>query len=169
MNLLIGSHGVGKTTLLRELRIARPDLYITDGFSRPVRGLKKELKLTDYQEHLLINNLTRWNWINNINSPIYTSTRSIIDSVVYSEALKYKTLSEDYLQTFVQHRDDTKINYFYIPIEFELEDDGIRFIDKEFQHEVDVLIKRFLKDYNIPFKTLKGTVEERLSALATML
>ena len=43
MKILIGSHGTGKTTLLKEVSTRFPDYYVTDGFSRPVIKIGKML------------------------------------------------------------------------------------------------------------------------------
>jgi nicotinamide riboside kinase len=55
---------------------------------------------------------------------------------------------------------------FYIPIEFPLEKDGVRFEDDEYQKIIDLQIIKYLKRYKIPYITLTGTLEERLKQIA---
>jgi hypothetical protein len=60
----------------------------------------------------------------------------------------------------------------YVPIEFEIEDDNFRNIDKDFQAKIDFLTKNILDTTNVPYITVTGTVEERVkqveAALANM-
>ena len=57
------------------------------------------------------------------------------------------------------------VNYFYIPIEFELEDDGVRFVDFELQKKVDEELKKSIEKYNIKTTKLTGSVEERIEQI----
>ena len=53
----------------------------------------------------------------------------------------------------------------YFPIEFPLVEDGVRSVDEQFQKDVDMKIQQFLKNYDIPYITITGSVEERLEQL----
>lgn len=165
MNILIGSHGVGKTSLLKELKILLPQLYVTDGVSRPVKLWFKERGGSDlFLEQSLINALTEWNWIQNLNDPIYTCTRSIIDSIIYSKCLGFNQLSQRSLDVFLKHIPQN-INYFYLPIEFKLDDDGVRFSDLDFQQQVDREICQFITQYKLPVIKLTGDLKERVNLM----
>ena len=50
----------------------------------------------------------------------------------------------------------------YLPIEFEIENDWIRNIDKEFQKCIDIKIKYLLKHFDLPYETVKWWVQERV-------
>lgn len=55
---------------------------------------------------------------------------------------------------------------FYIPIEFKLEAKGVHYRDGQedlsYQYKVDEYIQKYLREYNIPFRTITGkTPEER--------
>lgn len=170
MNILIGAHGVGKTTLLDEVRKEMKHLYITDGVSRPVKKwLRENVQDSNLRlEQSLINTLTEWNWIQNLNNPIYTSTRSVIDSIIYSKCLGFPDLSESSLNIFINNQ-SREVKYFYIPIEFELKSDGIRFTDREFQHTIDREIKSFITAFKIPVIEIKGSLQERVNLITTYL
>jgi GTPase SAR1 family protein len=165
MNVFLGSHGVGKSTLLNRLRLERPDLYITDGFSRPIKiALRRFENIDLYKEQSILNELTEWIWIQNLNSDIYTCTRSVIDSYIYSKCLGFDDLAKKSLNVFLNSQPKS-IRYFYIPIEFEIEDDGLRYTDVIFQKQIDSEIFRFIEKYNLDIINLSGSVDERLSKL----
>lgn len=163
-NILIGSHGVGKTTLLREVKKKFPHIYTSDGFSRPVKSTS--IDLTEQNKQILINELTYWRWKEDKGKSCFF-TRSIIDTIIYTKTL-YPNLSlNGYLESFNQYKDDYR--FFYIPIEFELEEDGFRSGDKDFQIEIDNSIKLFLEENNVPYFTLSGSIEQRLLKLTQIL
>ena len=60
MKILLGSHGTGKTTLLKEVASKFPDYYVTDGFSRPVLKISKLLELSNAEMQYAINELSAW-------------------------------------------------------------------------------------------------------------
>lgn len=168
MIILLGSHGTGKTSLLAELKRFRPDLYITDGFSRPIHNalslIQENISLKS--EQILINELSCWSWRNNLNNRVYVSSRSVIDCHIYSNVFGWSDLSDKMLQFYQQHT-PTIIKYFFIPIEFPIEDDGVRFMNTELQIRVDVLLREFIQQNNLPITTLSGTLSERLFTLLT--
>lgn len=168
MIILLGSHGTGKTTLLSELRKMRPDLYITDGFSRPVHSAIKRFSqpTSPKDEQILINELSCWNWKNNLNNKIYTSSRSVIDCYVYSKAFMWEDLAEEMLQ-FYHRNTPIDVKYFFLPIEFPIESDGIRFMDTDFQTKIEFYLREFIQQNKLPILTLSGTLSERLFTLLT--
>ena len=52
---------------------------------------------------------------------------------------------------------------FYLPIEFTIEDDGIRSTNIEFQKKVDERYLELIRDWSIDHTILTGSVEDRLS------
>ncbi len=51
---------------------------------------------------------------------------------------------------------------FYIPREFAMNKDGIRYQDEEFAHEVDTKIKNFLDIMNVPYTVVTGDMDHRV-------
>ena len=164
MNYLIGSHGTGKSTLLEELKKVRSDLFITDGVSRPVKKCSERYGLSEEARQDIINELTEWNWINSLKQPKYFCTRSVIDSIIYSEAQGFIELAKK-SEEVLKSTDFKKAKFFYIPIEFELENDGIRFTDLSFQKKIDEMILSIFRELEIPMIKLTGSIEERLQKL----
>lgn len=87
----------------------------------------------------------------------FISDRTLIDVLAYTRWLKWywqlKKVVKEYLKEF-------PYDYiFYIPIEFKLEDDGVRFTDK--QKEIDDNIKFLLKDLKINYITITWDIKQR--------
>lgn len=97
--------------------------------------------------------------------------RSLLDCLAYTVYMQEKgqvTLGTlDYIgKKWLEY--STKIDlYFYIPIEFPAEDDGIRSIEVEFRERVDEIIQGLFADlveagFENKINILTGTVEERI-------
>ena len=54
---------------------------------------------------------------------------------------------------------------FYLPIEFPIVLDGLRPDDPAFQAEIDARLLDILKWHDIDYRTIKGSVEERLEEI----
>ena len=87
MFALLGSHGVGKSTLLRALVEKRPDITIEEGYSRPVIKMQAQLELSDYDAQLLINEFEIWGHLNRLPQKNLICTRSLHDTIIYCEML----------------------------------------------------------------------------------
>lgn len=164
MKILLGAHGTGKSTLLKAIGDLRPDYYTTDGFSRPIKTVRDQIGLNPVGEQILINELTRWAYENYIPRANVLAGRSLIDAIVMSNLL-YPEINTGHLEaTFLLQKD--KIDaIFYIPIEFGLEDDGVRMTEKAFQEDVNEAMLTFCSKHNIPIIRLSGSVEERIATV----
>jgi len=166
MIALIGTHGVGKTTLLEALSKIKPDLIVTDGTSRVVRNFNEEIggKLSDRDQQLLINRISDSQWDNQIKTDNLFTTRTPLDHYAYSSALHMYDYAGERKSLFVDS-DYNKVKFFYIPIEFELEDDGVRYTDKEFQKQIDKILVSLIEELDISVIKLTGSVDDRLETL----
>jgi hypothetical protein len=54
---------------------------------------------------------------------------------------------------------------FYLPIEFGIVPDGLRPMDEDFQKDIDRRMLHFLELYDVQYKTLRGSVEDRTQGL----
>ena len=168
MVILIGSHGTGKTTLLREYK-SKYGAKISDGVSRPISRCRKPLDLSLYAQQMLINELTFFNFdFNRENVPDLMITRSPIDAIAYSEALGFNDFGQACREKWKERKKDD-ITYIYLPIEFELEDDGIRYTDLSFQKDIDKRLIDLMREYKLPFQTVTGSVEDRVEQLHHLL
>ena len=169
MKILIGSHGTGKTTLLKEVSTRFPDYYVTDGFSRPVLKIGRMLELSNDEKQYAINELSAWAYQNYLTHKNVISTRSLVDCIIYSKILAPEVNIDEIKALFEETKDQVEY-FFYIPIEFDFVDDPDR-LSHELQVKIDGIIQKFIKSY-IPEEkviTLTGTVEERLEQISKYL
>lgn len=98
----------------------------------------------------------------------YISDRGLVDVVAYTIYLsKHGKVSEKFadkqikaLKKFREANPD--ITYCYFPIEFPLEDDGVRDMDEEFRMEIDSIIQYLMNICGIQPIAIRGDVEYRI-------
>jgi len=166
MIALIGTHGVGKTTLLNSLALRGSNYIVKDGDSRIVKAFDKEIggKLTARDQQILINRISDNKWDLETRISNLFTTRTPLDHYAYCKALGWDDLAERRNNLFTSTpRPDVK--FFYIPIEFGLISDGIRFEGESFQREIDEILLERIDYHGLSPITLTGTVEERLETL----
>jgi hypothetical protein len=169
MKILLGSHGTGKTTLLKEVSINFPEYYVTDGFSRPVIKIGKQLELSNYEKQYVINELSAWAYQNYLTHKNVISTRSIVDCIIYSQILAPNLDIKNLITLFEETKNQVE-RFFYIPVEFDFVADPDR-LSQELQVKIDQVIKEFMVNHIPKEKVviLKGTVEERLKTISIYL
>ena len=170
MKILIGSHGTGKTTLLKEVSTRFPDYYVTDGFSRPVIKIGKMLELSNDEKQYAINELSAWAYQNYLTHKNVISTRSLVDCIIYSRILTPNVNIDEIRELFEKTKDQVEY-FFYIPIEFTFEQGDPDRLSHDLQVKIDEIIQKFIKKH-IPEEkvvTLTGTVEERLEQISKYL
>lgn len=163
--MISGAQGVGKTTLLNELK----KLHSTWKFyDEVVRNLVKERnikisELGDGETQSLVMNAHIRNLKNHKRGySIYD--RGVLDCYAHSCWMyaKQKISSFDFIESrtkFLLHiKDYNKI--FFIKPEFDIESDGTRSTSKEFQKEINDIFEDILQEYK--HIVLTGTTEERL-------
>lgn len=169
MKILLGSHGVGKSTLLKEVQSNFPEYYVTDGFSRPVYKISRMLDFSENEKQVVINQLSAWAYQNYLSHKNVISTRSIIDCIIYSQILAPEIDIKDLVTLFEETKHEVEY-FFYIPIEFSFVYDPER-LNEELQKKIDGLFVDFI-DKHIPSEkvvTITGTIEERLTTITQYL
>lgn len=174
----VGAQGTGKTTLLEA---ARKDEYFKDFkfCTEIVRDLVKKKNLSINESGNAKSQKVFFDAYNKIlNKDNYISDRCTIDVYAYTNYLfDYKsTNDENEIQSLYKeilreksilkslNKDSFGI-IIYFPIEFELVDDGIRSLNSYFQEYIDQFIIDTLNEYQLPFYTIRGSVEQRLKQL----
>jgi|694.fasta_scaffold42522_9 nicotinamide riboside kinase len=159
---LTGTHGVGKTTLAKML-VERLNLpYIHEGARSVIEMLNTySLDYRDFgdeQRSLFQKCVVNLQLIvENSFEQGFVSDRSLFDCQAYSNF--------DIEVANIADRYDLIV---YLPIEFELEKDGVRFTDPVFQKEIDTKILKSIENID-PNKLIKvtGNVRERLEQVFT--
>lgn len=168
MKALIGAQGTGKTTLLKAFCEKHPEFVWSDGTSRPMKLIRERLGLSKHQYQEANNLMAFDRYEMNKKQSNYITTRTLIDNYIYSKLAGYRDLVEelDYALCNLDFRD---IEYFYLPIEFGIEDDGVRSPDTSFQLQFDIEIFKAKHEFGFQITTLSGTVKERIKQLENYL
>lgn len=167
---IIGSHGVGKTTLVQRLKLLYPELNFIDEVARDLqikygkstRNMNEEEK-SKFQLEAMQTQID-----NEKKYESYISDHSAISYLPYSTQLPvYVELKAKIRDQYLPILKELKI--LYIPIEFGLENDGLRFTTNEYQQYIDETLVDLLHKYNLKYTTITGTVEERLKSIGKII
>ena len=155
----VGSHGTGKTTVLREISNRTGDLYL-DGISRPV--IRANLPIGKAEHQTLIDDLTIHIQKHFIDyDRLVYFTRNVFDCIAYAKVNIRNFSNEKKMIDFYHKIKDDSI-FFYFPITFELEGDSERSGNPLYQQRVDSEIRKLLFEYDVPHFTVTGTIDERI-------
>ncbi len=159
---LTGSHSTGKSSIARNFsnhieEIARG--VIAEKWHPDT--LSKE-ELDDFELVIMKKQIEAENTMQD-----FISDRTVIDVLAYATTMCRPSMTARLKDMAEMHLKDNPYDLvFYIPIEFPLEKDGVRFEDDSYQKIIDLQILKYLKRYKIPYITLTGTLEERLKQIA---
>lgn len=165
--ILTGAQGTGKTTLMnalaadgtKTLSIARETANRL-GYD-PSVGSSEE-----YQKQLFADLKKALSGKKN-----YISDRGLSCVAAYtfdgvlSERITKEIADNQYVETYQFHQDNPDALVVYLPIEFAIEDDGVRSTSVEDQEKIDFLIKNILDTAGIKYITATGSVEERVAQI----
>ena len=181
--ILIGAHGTGKTTLANKLNellgitvvesVSREfykDMKYLEDASILDGRVSKVAKTTALQNVMC--SMSRWDYMRWIDvEEAIIMTRCPLDTLAYAKA--DKNVGDDiYIQNLnilkesPEFMDSLKTSLFiYLPIEFGIEDDGTRPMDKEFQKAVDQAMRDLMHEFQITPLVVTGTVKERVEQI----
>lgn len=157
-----GSHGTGKSTLVNELLKVYNDHIGPSNFRRE---MSLELPLFNiYKQADIISQgfITGYMAYQAISNNKFIQDRCIIDTFAYTD---YADILDEYKEKLFQTYKDIVFKYdyiFYIPVEFDIIEDGFRETEKEYQKQIDQKIKYYLDIIGVKYYTLSGSVEQRL-------
>lgn len=179
--IFIGAHGTGKSTLAKELSniigipvvesVAREFFknwkYLID------TGTIKEIAYTDKQladiKQNILCSMSRWDYMRWVeaSTPVIM-TRCPLDTLAYALAddLVSLDVANTNLKILKEHNEfceSLKNSLFiYLPIEFSLENDGVRPMGNEYQKKVDEAMRDLLYKFGITPLVVTGSVDERV-------
>ena len=163
--ILTGAQGTGKTTLMNALAAEGTRTFsIARETANELGWPPAEDKVEEYQKNLFLKAMKSLS-----SKKDYISDRGLtcIAAYTFNGALDgniaKKTADNQYLKLQKFHVENPDILVVYTPIEFAIEDDGLRSVDVENQKKIDFLIKNLLDTAGIKYITVTGSVEERVA------
>ncbi|HEY4487500.1 MAG TPA: AAA family ATPase [Candidatus Paceibacterota bacterium] len=166
-----GAHGVGKTTFCGDLAEAfksddqeRHSVEVVTNVGRDLHAMGIPInKGTEESQYPLFLEKHIANIFKDWQSDFVIYDRTIVDTLAYGIAngnLDHRWIS--FLRKTAPHLLEIIDVYFYIPIEFEIEDDGVRATEGEYQADVDKALVDILKECRPDAVTLSGGRAERV-------
>ena len=162
-----GAHGAGKTTFCNDLAEALKkqgkSVEVKTDVARSLRDDGVPINRgTEESQYPLFLEKHLDNLFQEYDSDFVLYDRTMLDTIAYATAngnLDAKWLA--FLRKNLTHILRTIDIYFYIPIEFGIEDDGVRATETEYQTKVDHALLDILKECWPKVVTLTGSREER--------
>lgn len=161
---LLGSHGTGKTSIMEKI-VKITALCSIDEIARGYNMNTSDMgEYKIYQRKILAEQIKKENeltlWCGN-----FISDRSTIDNMAYyllkCGDVTTKHERQRYCEIAIKNVEKYS-HLFYVPIEFALEDDKFRFLDKNFQHQVDEEILSIISHFKINVNFISGTLDQRV-------
>lgn len=159
---IAGTHGTGKSTILSLMEWVK--------INEIARSVIKTIGHPKYMEIDWLNHFQTLVLDKQISAELknkeFISDRTVFDMIAYSylhcDAKTYALLVDKAISHYTNNPYDI---VFYLPIEFPLVADWIRFEDEKIRELIDLLIKNNLQRYNVEHITITGSVEERLEKI----
>lgn len=170
----IGASGTGKSTLAYEIAREYDDVEISPSFGRSVKDWNLPVSEKGGSDTNLatLALLTEDFFKTNPDCQIKVFPRSWIDGLIFAKDLPSSTyiqieeksaLVRLWFLESQRHMKDYDL-IFYLPKEFETEEDGVRPSD-EFNEQYDEDIVTYLEKFSLPYIKLTGSVEERMKVV----
>ena len=166
---ITGAQSVGKTTLLNALRSEKifKDYVICDEVTRRVKGYGLPINEdgTDNTQRLIMNE----HIVNVFMNGNMLTDRTALDGLVYSTYLyKNNKITNNTLKYARDVFNKVWYSYdyvFYIEPEFEIVDDGVRSVDKQFRNEIADLFETTIEKEKLSLRRVKGSVRDRVNTI----
>lgn len=179
--ILIGAHGTGKTTLAEALA-SELELPVTESVARKTIEILKQLPIkvlkevsTEILQQGALCEMSRWDFVR-WNEVENIMTRCPLDTLAYTKVAIANARNDDergyYERIYKYHlhelkRDEVAMHmlthslFVYLPIEFEIKDDGVRPTNSQYQKDVDRAMRELMWEFGINPLVATGSVERR--------
>lgn len=182
--VFIGSHGTGKSTLANELsRIL--DMPVVESVAREAaknftlledagvietNNIPESVRKNAYQK--VICSMAHWDFMRWAGAEVpCIMTRCPLDTIAY--AMADKDITGDTTSECLRNLQDDdeflialeRSLFVYLPIEFGIENDGVRPTDTDYQKQVDEAMRKLIYVFGIAPIVVSGTVDERLKSI----
>lgn len=169
--LLVGTHSVGKTTLMK--RMSELGYNTRREVIRKCMEDNAKVKINkeaDDESQTLFFNET----MKSMEGDNFIADRCPLDILAYTSyqskygKVSYETFKQQYedVKEFVANNNDLK--FVFIPIEFPLENDGVRDTDEEYRKDIENEFINLLLSLKINYSIVTGTVEERIEKIISI-
>ena len=172
---ICGAQGVGKTTLVDSLSEKWQKYVIKKVIRNIVLHSTQEVKVNE-EADAYGQTLFFAKYLQILNSKDnYITDRGLVDVAAYTKYLVYKRklgsgIYQNQIRSIQERLSKNPDEVFvYIPIEFELEDDGFRSMDKIYQDEIDRSFREVFEDLGVEPIVICGAPDKRLKDLETIL
>ena len=161
-----GTHGVGKSTILQAIKPYFDEwgLKLIDNSSN-AKQLKEMGHAINDSGKDFVQYVVAASHISNFARPYsWFADRCIVDGCAYMMESEVKDQCWHAVRSQCWYFKHLYDQIFYIPIEFDMPEDGYRKTDEDYRHRVDENMKSILTDCN-KVTTVKGSVEERVAII----
>ena len=168
-----GAQGVGKSTICEQLKnkliSIKPNknIAVIGNISRYLikqYKINTDVKSNNEDYYLYIAEYIKR--LLNTEADIIINDRTLLDSMAHqlynnNASSNYYAMLREIVRWYLRDID----YYFYIPIQFEMDDDGVRYVDNHHQKEIDKMIMKLLKEFNVEYVVLHGNIENRINII----
>ncbi len=173
---LIGTHSTGKTTLISEMK-KRGYQIVNESIRECLRNdstLQINENGNENSQNVFFD--ATYKSIENITADSFVSDRCPIDVLAYTKYLYHnKQVSEQFYKKQLQRTRDfvescnDDIKFMFIPIEFPVENDGLRSCSEKYRSDIQKEILVILKMLKVNYQELRGSVQERINTLENII
>lgn len=169
--IFTGAQGTGKTSVMDALP---ESLHKIKGVTREIIKDKK-LTVNEYSDNAAQTHIFNAYEHQLTSTDNYIAERGLIDVYAYTMSrVKAGKCSPTLVETQLSkiekfNAKNPETIYIYFPIEFDIVEDGVRSMNKEFQKEIDEIIHTTLLKTGCNYFSVSGTVDQRVSQILNII
>lgn len=172
--ILTGAQGTGKTTILNHYKNQQYNIITEVVRNLAKKGVPINENGTYEGQNIIFQEYKRLL----SSKEDYMSDRGLTDVFGYSLYLQYINPWDCSVNKLVEHQKVELVDFLsknpdvifcYFPIEFPVENDGVRSVDEEYRKLIDRNIKFILDELSIPYYTISGELDKRLAQMNSII